>query len=126
MLSANPHQLTPRLASGHQLEALKGYFAKDIDPVTRKLMLAITTKSTSLLVPDMTLAGWRERLPSSLINGTGANSMLMASLHVAEKPLGLLYFDRISGALVDADFAAFNQFMLLLTNVLERRASARR
>ena len=126
MLSANPVQLTPRLASGHQLEVLKGYFTQDIDSVTRKLMLAITTKSTPLLVPDLTIAGWRERLPRSLINATAAHAMLMASLHVAGKPLGLFYFDRISGPLDDADFAAFNQFMLLLTNVLERRASARR
>lgn len=126
MLGSKPALLTPRLARGSEVEAAQEYFISNSDQITRRLMLGITTKATSLLVPDLSVDGWDKRLPGSLVSGTAAKGMLMGSLSVAGKPLGLLYFDCLYGPLNDSDFAVFNQFMLLLRNVLEKRASARR
>lgn len=122
--SGEPMKLTPKLEAGRDTGSLRTYFESGPDAVTLKLLRAITAKSTSLLASDLSSESWSKRLPESIVEGTGAKGLLLSSLSVSGKPLGLLYFDRIDGAIVDSDFAVVNQFLLLLRNVLESRARA--
>lgn len=120
--ASSTKQFNTKLSKGHGGSTLAAHIDQLTDRASLKLLQAILSKGSTLMVADLDSAEWRTRLPQAFLDATQARGLVLSSLSARGRGLGLLYFDTQTGAVQDTDYAVLNQFMLLLSNALESRA----
>jgi len=103
-LTPDHNHYTARVANGTKVESLKDYFNSVPVDVAHDLFSKIIMEGNELLVPDVTQGNWVNLLPKNFVEKVGVRSFVVASVRIKDRPIGLIYADKISsGSTVTAD-----------------------
>ena len=87
-----------RVASGTKVASLKDYFNSMPVDVANDLFSKVIMEGNELLVPDVTQGNWVNLLPKNFVEKVGASSFVIAAIRIKERPIGLIYADKMSSS----------------------------
>ncbi|MFQ5469631.1 MAG: HDOD domain-containing protein [Gammaproteobacteria bacterium] len=96
LLSPNHQQYTARIASGHSVDQLKASLQNITIDIEHDIFSRTIIGGTEQVVDNIQDSHWRMLLPDGFAATSGAQSFIIASIIMNEKPLGLFYADKIT------------------------------
>lgn len=113
LLNRPKTHLSVKMIEGEGIEKLQTYFEREKNNKADDLFFRVLSKQVTLLVNDLDEAGWRDRLPPDFVKIVDCQGFVLMPLTMGKRVIGMLYADRLAGtgAISDADFNTFNQFV---------------